>query len=135
MTEPSVMRQRVPRRKWIALGVSLAIVVGGAALYWHASRPLPFDPAVWLAGELAKEDDPPRLRMADGLVETRALLGKSRAEVEAMLGSPTETSKFRNYDLVYWLGPERGLMRIDSEWLALRLDSGARVATAEIVRD
>ncbi len=37
--------------------------------------------------------------------------------------------------MVYWLGPERGLIRIDSEWLVLRLDEGGVVREFRIVRD
>jgi hypothetical protein len=33
------------------------------------------------------------------------------------------------------LGPERGLLRMDSEWLVLRLDSARRVSAYRIVRD
>jgi len=52
-----------------------------------------------------------------------------------MLGEPTATSHFREYDLVYVLGNERGWMSIDSEWLLLKLDIAGRVSAAEIARD
>lgn len=117
-----------------AIVVALALV--GAGVYYHlATRPIPFDVAVWRAGETADIDDAPRLRMADGLVKSGALLGKSRAELEAMLGRPTETSKWRDYDLVYWLGPERGFIRIDSEWLVVRFGTNGNANIAQIVRD
>jgi hypothetical protein len=117
-----------------AIVVALALVAGG--VYYHlATRPIAFDAAIWRAGETADVDDSPRLRMADGLVENGALLGKSRLELEAMLGRPSETSKWRDYDLVYWLGPERGLIRIDSEWLVVRFGSDGSASIAKIVRD
>jgi hypothetical protein len=37
--------------------------------------------------------------------------------------------------LVYWTGPERGLMSIDSEWLVMRLDGAGRVAEVSLVTD
>jgi hypothetical protein len=37
--------------------------------------------------------------------------------------------------MVYWLGPERGFIRIDSEWLVLRLDQSDIVREVRIVRD
>ena len=41
---------------------------------------------------------------------------------------------FREYDYVYWLGPERGAISIDSEWSVLKLDTGS-VVQAEHVTD
>jgi hypothetical protein len=88
---------------------------------------------VWLQGEAASNG--PRLRMADGLVRSEILLGKSRVEVEAMLGPPTATDKFRSSGLVYWLGSERGFMSIDSEWMTLEFDKTGKVREARIVTD
>ncbi len=38
-------------------------------------------------------------------------------------------------DMHYYLGPERGFMRIDSEWLFIKLDSDGRVARQWLYRD
>ena len=73
--------------------------------------------------------------MADRLLARGTLLGKSRAEVVAMLGEPPETEYFREWHLVYRLGPERGLFGIDSEWLVLRIREDGRVAECRIVTD
>lgn len=121
--------------KTVAIALSiLALSVGILGRAQTASTP--FDRAIWLQGENAKmSPDAPRLSMADGLVSSRALLGKSRSEVEAMLGTPTQTNKFRDYDSVYWLGAERGYMSIDSEWLVIRFDKTNKASEAKIVRD
>ena len=58
-----------------------------------------------------------------------------RAEIESLLGPADETSYFRRWDFVYWLGPERGFIRIDSEWLVLRFDAEDRVSEFRLVRD
>lgn len=101
-----------------------------------SSSPVPFDRTAWLEGERADfSAEAPRLRMADHLVSSRALLGKNRPEIEAMLGPDTNTDKFRSYDLVYWLGAQRNYMPIDSEWLVLRFDKSGRVSEARIVYD
>jgi hypothetical protein len=105
-----------------------------AAVHYWKTRPLPFDRAVWNA-EAKDIDDFRRHRMADWLLKQRRLVGMSRAEIVSMLGDPTETSHFREYELVYVLGNERGWMSIDSEWLLMRLDSSGRVSIAEIGRD
>jgi hypothetical protein len=73
--------------------------------------------------------------MADGLLRSQTLLGKSRTEIEALLGPPTSTDKFRDSGLAYWLGPERGFISIDYEWLTLNFDQTGKVRDARIVTD
>jgi len=102
-------------------------------------RRLPFDSAAWktslsVLGDMG-DTAPIRLRMVDDLLRRQALVGKSREELTALLGTPPKTNYFQDYQLVYWLGPERGFMSIDSEWLAVRLGSDDRVSEARIVRD
>ena len=117
--------------------VALVLTVGLSTLaaihYWNA-RPLPFDRVVWSA-DVEDIEDFRRHRMADWLVEERRLLGMSRAEAISMLGEPTVTSHFRDFDLVYVLGNERGWISIDSEWLLIRLDNTGHVSSAVIARD
>lgn len=116
-----------------AIILALSLSTFAAVHYWK-TRPLPFDRAVW-NGESEGMDDYRRHRMADSLVQERSLIGMSRSEVVSMLGEPTQTSHFREYDLVYVLGDERGWISIDSEWLLMRLDSAGRVSATEIARD
>ena len=125
----------VPRGILLAAGLLLtAVLLDGCSD--RSSSGTPFDQAVWLAGEMvAPSPEAPRLSMADGLVSSRTLIGKTRTEVEAMLGPVTKTDKFRQYDLVYWLGASRGFMPIDSEWLVLRLDERGEVSDSRIVTD
>ena len=95
-----------------------------------------FDSASWKARSL--DDDymwPTRLRMADDLLDSGRLSSVSRAQVEELLGPPDETSYFQDWDMVYNLGPERGFIRIDSEWLVVRLDAKGAVQEARLVRD
>ena len=67
--------------------------------------------------------------LADGNLDVRA------GEVVALIGEPDNTSYFREYDMVYRLGMERGFISIDSEWLVLRLDANQVVTKFRIVRD
>ena len=69
--------------------------------------------------------------MAVGLIENEALKGKTKSETLAMLGPVTETGKFRDYDLVYWLGPHG----IDSLWLAIQFGRDKKMAEARIIGD
>jgi hypothetical protein len=72
--------------------------------------------------------------MADSFLAGQRPVGKSRAEIVAMLGEPDDTPYFRRYDMVYYLGPERGPMPIDSEWLVLKLTDGV-VTEARLAKD
>ena len=121
------------RRQWfvVALGV---LIVMGAFLVWRMRSPgRAFDPVAWRDDSQVQEGV--RLSMADWLIARGALLGKTRAEVVELLGEPPPTNYFSDWDMVYWLGPERGFLSIDSEWLVLRLAQDGRVMDNQIVRD
>lgn len=121
------------RKGWLTVGtITLTILCALAA--WRSWFPgTAFDPAVWHDEAHVKQGA--RLQMADRLIARQALLGRTRAKVVTMLGEPPETAYFANWDLVYWLGPERGLMSIDSEWLVMRLGHDGKVVESRIVRD
>ena len=122
--------------------VLIAMLVAAAALalpYFHAAGAIPyeaggeyvprtsFDSSGWQDSARVFSQDPIRIRMVDDLLERHELDEMTRAEVVALLGEPDKTPYFREWDMVYWLGPERGLMGIDSEWLVLRLDEHHQV--------
>jgi len=77
-----------------------------------------FDSDRWKAA--INEQKPVRLRMVDDLLRRYKLEGMSREDIEQLLGKPPPTGYFREYEYVYWLGPERGFISIDSEWLCLK---------------
>ena len=76
-----------------------------------------------------------RLAMADRIVARKMLWGKTRAQVTEILGKPPATDYRSDWDLVYWLGPERGFLGIDSEWLVVKLDQNDVVADVKMVHD
>jgi len=110
--------------------------IAGAGYLLVARAPLPLIQTWWRAGEV-KWSDPwnRRHRMADWLVLTDSLIGKTRPQIIVQLGEPAPTDYFRDWSLVYNLGPERGFMSIDSEWLLVRIGNDGRVAEARIARD
>jgi hypothetical protein len=120
-------------KRWGILAVAILAAVLGVAGWrsWYAGQP--FDPAAWQ--DPARVEQGVRLGMADRLVVRGTLRGKTRAEVIELLEEPTETGKFSDWDLVYWLGPERGFISIDSEWLVLRFGPEGRVTECRMVRD
>ena len=96
-----------------------------------------FNVEKWKANEITDSNYmwPPRLIMVDDLIDGERLNGLSKMEVIEMLGTPGNHGYFSQYDLVYWLGPERRFIRIDSEWLAISFDSENRVSQYQLVRD
>jgi hypothetical protein len=118
---------------WLGL---LAILAGLMIGYGFATRYLPirpFDTALWRQVQTA--DNHVRLRMIEWLVRSGQLDGLTRPQVLELLGQPDGGPYFRDWDLVYWLGPERGFMGIDSEGLVLRIGSDGRVAEYRVVSD
>jgi hypothetical protein len=131
------------RRRWMplmafagaqVLGVGLlaGVLVGTPIVRDYAGRTV-FDSASWKA-ENRQGAAGVRVRMVDDLLRTRKLVGMSRAQLEDLLGVPPATEYFREYDYVYWLGPERGLFSIDSEWLVVKCGQGF-VVSARVVTD
>lgn len=109
----------------------MIVAVFGIRAVWFPGRA--FDSVAWQ--DKTQVEKGIRLEMADRLIARARLINKTRAEVVEMLGEPPPTSYFADWDLVYWLGPERGYFSIDSEWLVLRLGESGRVVDNRIVRD
>ena len=141
---------RLPKhsRYWIAGG--LAVLVGTVAVVWLrpyyllATAPVPedrcpgheqFDAGAWRDTLQAYSELAPRGCMVDDLLRRTKLVGMHRDEVVRLLGEPARTGYFDRGDLVYWLGPERGLFSIDSEWLVMKLDRAGLVIEATIMTD
>ena len=137
----SVTIPRWLRITLIVIGLAvLTVIVGG----WLFLRSLSstsrcyerrFTPARWNDSTLAFGPAAIRGCVVDDLLRRERLRGRTRAEIVALLGEPPRTEYFRDYDLVYWLGPERSMMSIDSEWLVFRLDSTGRVIEHRLVTD
>lgn len=126
----------------------IAFALGGAALYVVVVGLLFVDPAVdsyqhqrpfdsqqWKARRAEDPLWPDRLQMVDDLLARIPLTGLPKARVIELLGPGDQTNYFKDWQLVYWLGPERGLIRIDSEWLVIRIGDDERVLDYRLVRD
>ena len=94
-----------------------------------------FDGRKWSDSTLVDSRTAPRDCMVDDLLERHSLVGRTRAEVVSLLGEPPKTNYFDEYDLVYWLGPERSWLAIDSIWLVMRIGPDGTIAEARLVTD
>ena len=133
------------RRDWIELCVILGAVLFPFAVFWLVfggyrelrewAQRMPFDSHVWTTRLFDENKEPVRIRMVDNLIQKYELRGMTRSEIIDLLSEPPETGYFSEYDFVYWLGPERGFLSIDSEWLAIKFGPDDRVRKFAIVRD
>ena len=123
-----------------ALGVFLGRPILGAFYYLsglenyvHQAH---FDSTAWRNRTLDGDPMwPTRLRMVDDLMKRHLLDGRSREQVESLLGPGRPSHQFAAGDLIYCLGPERSFFRIDSECLVIRFDTSARVKDYRLVTD
>ncbi|QGZ95298.1 hypothetical protein [Terricaulis silvestris] len=120
-----------------------AVVAAILALLAYAAiaMPLPFVSAWWNCTFTSQDHSAlnVRHRIADGLVITRSLVGDNREAVERLLGAPLKPPynglSTPSSDMVYYLGPERGFIGIDSEWLIVRFDGSQRVSRVIVRSD
>lgn len=99
---------------------------------WHRRT---FDSRLWKANQAVEQLWPDRLCMVDDLMATVSLVGLSRTRVIELLGPGDHTRAWPGWDAVYFLGPERGMFRIDSEMLVVRFGQDDRVVEYRIVTD
>lgn len=115
---------------WLFLGDSVAGFV-------HRQR---FDADRWRNQGQADHDRmwPPRLCMVDNLMASGRLEGLNSNDVVELLGPPNDKSfpfGARSCDIHYYLGPERGFIRIDSEWLFITFDENGTTDRYWLYRD
>ena len=103
----------------------------GPSLKSYSTR-TSFESAQWKAH--LEDGDPIKLNMVNDLLSRHQLIGMTIAEVDQLLGEPSKTEYFKDYDYVYWLGHERSAFSVDSEWLGIKFKND-RAIKADILRD
>jgi len=123
---------------WFGTSVALAWMLRGALPTGsHLRR---FDAAVWQdpdSSEFVAGDITPRQKMLGDVVKN-ILPGRTRAEVEELLGPSLDTPYFKSTgrDLIYVLGATRDMFfEIDSEWFLIWLDESGRFKRYAIYTD
>lgn len=142
---PSKMKKTAPSLLIIGLAALLLLAVFGwpfygdvVVYYWHRKD---FDAELWRSQKNISSEDttwPPRLCMVDDLIKSGILDGLTKDRVIELLGSPLGKGfplGARDCDIHYYLGLERGFLRIDSEWLFINFDEDDKVERYWIYRD
>lgn len=120
---------------WAALVGSLLLVVIFCGFTTHYLPLMRFTSEGWRQGGGENSATPVRLQMIEWLTRSGQLDGLTRPEVAALLGPPRDRPYFSDWDMVYLLGPERGIFSIDSEWLVIRFGPNGRVSDYRVVTD
>ncbi|MGG6237590.1 hypothetical protein ACQ4N7_03035 [Nodosilinea sp. AN01ver1] len=147
---PTTQKPKPKNRRRLLVGLIIGgvlvtsfpfLVVGGllAKTNWdewqHCRGYTQFNFARWNDPALSASPTYVRLCMVDDLVAKYILMGRSRASVIELLGTPEPEKSFSGYDMVYVLGPERSFISIDYEWLVIKLDAAGYVNEAKILTD
>lgn len=127
--EPSdgSMIDRLRRLIVVAVVVTTIWILGWA--------PIPFVARLWTGEWRIFKSLAVRQRMGSWLERSDQLVGMRLDEVIGILGEPMRTENFKEVDLVYALGQERGFFGIDSEWLLIDVDANDVVVRVRISRD
>jgi outer membrane protein assembly factor BamE (lipoprotein component of BamABCDE complex) len=84
---------------------------------------------MWDAGSATDKEDFRRHRIADGLVASRELIGRTREQVIELLGTPANSG--RQNVLEYVLGEDRGsYFKVDPEVLTIEFAADGRASRA-----
>ena len=132
-------RLGVPFRRWSYLVG--ALVLGGCVVVRPWLDPkfaagrlwCRFDADAWRGVKESRSDA--RLWMIDDYLASHSPIGRPVAEIDALLGENDLHGREHLGAREWWLGSERGLLRIDSETLVIETDARDVVAKAWIYRD
>jgi hypothetical protein len=125
----------------LALGGWVAFKVGGAYVMRTDFDSARWQKAAWSpTSYMEKRDSRIRMRMLHDLMRRHELRAMNRAELVALLGESdhavtgSAAPLFPGWDMVYNLGPERSIIALDEEWLAIRFDGNERVEEVRIIQ-
>ncbi|SMC56276.1 hypothetical protein [Papillibacter cinnamivorans] len=124
MTEEEMLREVTrARRANIVIFCVFAALFAAAAIGWFVYRHQhTFTQEKWMNRPEHRVD------IVDDMLAKYRVIGMTEEEITALLGG--DDGKYARYSpeedsIVYYLGPERGLFSIDSEWLVITFRSGA----------
>ena len=134
-----VLRLILPMAGMAIAGLIVFVLFIWMSLGDSSIKKRPFEKEVWMNGTNESQMLFPRQGMADHLIAEETLRGMGKKEVLEMLGKPAfdniRWSDNETFALVYKLGPERGFMSVDSEWLAIQFGKDEKVTHYGIITD
>jgi hypothetical protein len=120
----------------------LAILIEAVLLVWvfascaphnsgsqtSALRKVRFDRDEWIKCTPTSDGRTVRSQMADDLVRNHQLSSLNKEQIIELLGKPIVTKHADpQWDIMYWIGPERGVTPLDDEYLVFKFDSTGKV--------
>lgn len=103
--------------------------------FFSAQNKYDFNSELWKkVGDVNSSGGSVRLKMVDGLLKNYSLVGMKKEQLNSLLGVPEKTNYFKEYDYVYYLGPERSYFSVDSEWLGIKFKNDL-VSEVKILKD
>ncbi|WP_342488715.1 hypothetical protein MKX67_20875 [Cytobacillus sp. FSL W7-1323] len=121
-------RREKPKQLWL-FSLALVMPIALISLLVFNSVHAKFNEMDW------RNNPHKRVGMIDDLLNTYDLKNRHYNEVIEKLGTPTENTYFKSdNNIVYYLGNERSIISIDSEWLIITFKEN-RVANYELKTD
>jgi hypothetical protein len=121
---------------------SLISCIEWAYIKWEETFDIEFDLNLGNQGsrerlysEFATQIDAPRIKMCRDIIAKKFLLGKTKAEIVDLLGQPDNYPFREPWGFNYWVGLQRGPMKMDSAWLAIRFDDTHHAVEVKMKQD
>ena len=109
---------------------------------WEESKDISFDLELWHSGSRDKiykstylSIDAPRIKMYRDFIAHQPWKGKTKNDIQEWLGKPDNFPFREGWDFNYWLGLQRGPMKLDSAWLCFRFDNEGKAVEAKMMQD
>jgi hypothetical protein len=132
------MPLQITLRRLFVIQLIVAVILVFGTIVWHylparyePEPDIPFDVKGWLSVDPKDSNNRIRVQMVNDLLNRR-FLGLNIQQLEHLLGKPY-VGNIEDYDITYFLGPQRGIYSIDYEWLVFRLDSQGKVIEYKVL--
>jgi hypothetical protein len=104
---------------------------------WEESHDIAFDLSLWQVGTRDKVNDSNavRIRMCHDFIARQSWRGKTKQELTEWLGKSDNFPFYDEWNFNYWVGPQRGPIKVDSAWLCFRFDKNGKATEAKLKQD
>jgi hypothetical protein len=109
---------------------------------WEESQDIKFDLELWHSGSKDKlynetdfKIDAPRIKMCRDFIAEQPWKWKTKNELQIWLGKSDNFPFLNGWDFNYWVGLQRGPMKMDSAWLCFLFDNEGKAIEAKMMQD